>query len=96
MLTILRLICSFAAVFVGLRQCSYAYDGHFTLAAENTVTQGTQLYRVFGNEAKGLGQYFTTVNPGDVANFRQTAGLFPGNSGQFVLEGTLNDTKGVI
>ena len=66
------------------------------LAAEGTVQQGTQLYRVFGNEARGLGNYYTTVNPGTVADFRTTAGLFPGNSGSFVLEGTLNNTEGVI
>lgn len=65
-------------------------------AAETTAQEGTQLYRVFGNEAQGLGNYYTTVNPGTVADFRTTAGLFPGNSGSFVLEGTLNNTEGVI
>lgn len=60
------------------------------------MQQGTQLYRVFGNEARGLGNYYTTVNPGTVVDFRTTAGLFPGNSGSFVLEGTLNNTEGVI
>ncbi|MBE7539804.1 MAG: RHS repeat-associated core domain-containing protein [Opitutaceae bacterium] len=58
--------------------------------------EGTQLFRVFGDEARGLGQYYTTTNPGAVANFRETAGLFPGNSGQFLLQGTLNNTEGVI
>ena len=51
---------------------------------------------MFGNEAQGLGNYYTTVNPGTVADFRTTAGLFPTNSGSFVLEGTLNNTEGVI
>ena len=65
-------------------------------AGRTATAEGTQLFRVFGNEAKGLGQYYTTVNPGSVANFREAAGLFPGNSGQFVLQGTLKDTAGVI
>jgi hypothetical protein len=74
----------------------YDYASASLLAAEGGVQQGTQLYRVFGNEARGLGNYYTTVNPGTVADFRTTAGLFPGNSGSFVLEGTLNNTEGVI
>lgn len=65
-------------------------------AAKTAAGEGTQLYRVFGNEARGLGNYYTTVNPGTVADFRTTAGLFPGNSGSFVLEGTLKNTEGVI
>ena len=65
-------------------------------AAETTTQQGTQLYRVFGNEARGLGNYYTTVNPATVTDVRATAGLFPGNSGSFVLEGTLNNTEGVL
>jgi hypothetical protein len=60
------------------------------------VSEGTTLFRVFGDEAQGLGQSWTTVNPGTVANYRDVAGLFPGNSGQFVIEGTLEDTTGVL
>jgi hypothetical protein len=60
------------------------------------ASQGMQLFRVFGDDAKGLGNYYTTVDPSTVANFRDAAGLFPGNTGRFVLEGTLNDTEGVI
>jgi hypothetical protein len=60
------------------------------------VQEGTTLYRVFGGEARGLGQSWTTVNPGSVKNFREAAGLFPGNTGQFVIEGTLMSTEGVL
>jgi hypothetical protein len=60
------------------------------------VAEGTTLFRVFGDEAQGLGQSWTTVNPGAVANYRNVAGLFPGNSGQFLIEGTLTDTEGVL
>lgn len=51
---------------------------------------------MFGDEAQGLGRYYTTANPGSLSNFREAAGLFPGNTGRFVLEGTLNNTEGVI
>jgi len=65
-------------------------------AGKAVATEETQVFRVFGNEAKGLGQYYTTVNPATVANYRQAVGLFPKNSGQFVLEGRLKDMQGVI
>ncbi|HZF16457.1 MAG TPA: hypothetical protein VE046_10980 [Steroidobacteraceae bacterium] len=63
------------------------------------TTEGTTLYRVFGKDAQGLSetpQWFSTLDPSKVANYRDAAGLFPGNSGQFVLEGTLTDSSGVI
>jgi RHS repeat-associated protein len=64
------------------------------------VQEGMKLYRVFGGEAQGLKEFgatsFTTVNPADLENFREAAGIYPGNTGQFVIEGTLNDTSGVI
>jgi hypothetical protein len=58
--------------------------------------EGTKLYRVFGGQAKGLGQSYTTVDPGSLPNYRTAAGLYPGNTGRFVLEGTLGNTEGVI
>jgi len=65
-----------------------------TLMAEEEG--GVQLFRVFGDEAEGLGNYYTTTDPSTVANYREVAGLFPGNGGRFVLEGTLNNTEGVV
>lgn len=64
-------------------------------AAAADSAGGTTVYRVFGGEANGLGQYWTTVDPGSIPDYRGTAGLFPGNTGQFVIQGTLNDTSGV-
>ena len=64
-------------------------------AAAADSAGGTTVYRVFGGEANGLGQYWTTVDPGSIPDYRGTAGLFPGNAGQFVIQGTLNDTSGV-
>ena len=64
-------------------------------AVFRTTTTGATVYRVFGGEAKGAGQYWTTVNPGSIADYRTTAGLFPGNTGQFVIQGTFTDTSGV-
>jgi RHS repeat-associated protein len=66
-----------------------------TQAINSSIKVGTPLYRVFGDEAVGLGRSFTTINPASVSNYRETAGLFSGNTGRFVLEGTLNNTKGV-
>ena len=60
------------------------------------VKEGAAVFRVFGGEARGLGKSWTTVNPGEVANFRRGAGLFPGNTGQFVIEGRLTNTEGVL
>ncbi len=66
---------------------------------ENGVDVGTQLFRVFGGDATAFGNpagaFFTTVDRSAVADFRAAAGLFPGNTGQFVLEGTLTDGTGV-
>jgi RHS repeat-associated protein len=64
-------------------------------AAAPAVQEGTAVFRVFGGEAKGLSQSWTTVNPGNIANFREAAGLFPGNTGQFLAEGRLLSTEGV-
>ena len=65
-------------------------------AAAPAVQEGTAVFRVFGGEAKGLGQSWTTVNPGSVANFREAAGLFPGNTGRFLAEGRLLNGEGVL
>jgi hypothetical protein len=62
------------------------------------VETGTQLFRVFGGDATPFGNpaggFFTTVDPATVADFRTAAGLPDGNTGQFVLSGTLTDTTG--
>ena len=67
--------------------------------SEGTVEVGTTLFRVFGGEATPFGNLaggsFTTADPSLVDDFRVAAGLFPGNTGRFVLEGTLTDTSGV-
>ncbi|HEY6251223.1 MAG TPA: RHS repeat-associated core domain-containing protein [Candidatus Angelobacter sp.] len=70
--------------------------GSLAAAGETeTVEEGTQLFRVFGDEAQPFGHSWTTVNPGEVANYRVAAGLFDGNTGRFVVEGILNDAEGV-
>jgi hypothetical protein len=57
--------------------------------------EGLQLFRVFGGEAQGLGRFWTTVNPAEVNNYREAAGLFSTNTGRFVAEGTLTNLEGV-
>ena len=67
--------------------------------AGTAVSSGAKVFRVFGGEATPFGNpaggSFTTVSPGMVSDFRTAAGLYPGNTGQFVLEGTVTDTMGV-
>jgi hypothetical protein len=66
---------------------------------EDGVGIGTNLFRVFGGDATPFGNpaggSFTTTDPSLVGDFRIDAGLYPGNSGQFVLQGTLTDATGV-
>jgi hypothetical protein len=61
----------------------------------SVIEEGTSVFRVFGGEAKGLSQSWTTINPGAIADYRTASGLFPGNSGQFIAEGRLMNTEGV-
>ncbi|MGC2579249.1 MAG: RHS repeat-associated core domain-containing protein, partial [Terrimicrobiaceae bacterium] len=63
------------------------------LAAE--TTQGTKVFRVWGDEAGACGRSWTTVDPRTVSNFRKAAGLPTQNSGRFVSEGVLQNTQGV-
>ncbi len=65
-------------------------------AAQANIVAGRTVYRLAGGEARSLGTSWTTVNPANVAAFRDFAGLFPGNTGQFVLEGRLMNTQGVL
>ena len=63
--------------------------------------QTTNVFRVFGGDAKAAGFSWTTENPAQVSNFRDAAGLPSGgasgatNTGQFVLEGTVKN-KNII
>jgi len=45
--------------------------------------------------AADLRQQVRATLASTVSDFRTAAGLFPGNTGQFVLSGTLTDTTGV-
>jgi len=60
------------------------------------VKSGTKVYRVWGNEAGPYGKSWTPVNPSNVNNFRNVAGLPAQNTGRFVSEGVLTSTKGVV
>jgi hypothetical protein len=60
------------------------------------------LYRVFGGDSKAGGASWSPVDPSSVPDFRDAAGLPSGgasgatNTGQFVIEGTLNDPASVV
>jgi len=66
-----------------------------TTAAEEGVSEGTTVYRVFGENNNPLGQSWTRVDPSSVANYRSAAGLPDINTGRFVVEGTITDTTGI-
>jgi hypothetical protein len=63
---------------------------------------GQPIYRVYGGDSAAGGASWSPVNPGSVANYRSAAGLPSGgasgatNTGQFVIEGTLNDPAAVV
>lgn len=69
--------------------------GSFGCECASPGGAGTKVYRVWGDGAKPNGQYWTTVDPSTVPNYRAAAGLPEANSGRFVSEGVLHDTCGV-
>ncbi len=64
--------------------------------------EGQTLYRVYGGDSAAGGASWSPLNPGNVENYRDVAGLPSGgasgynNSGRFVIEGTLNDPSKVV
>jgi hypothetical protein len=69
--------------------------------ATTTEAPMTNVYRVYGGDAKADGFSWTTENPNTISNFREVAGLPSGgesganNTGQFVIEGTV-DPKNIM
>jgi RHS repeat-associated protein len=61
---------------------------------ETAATVGQKVYRVFGNRAKAYGRSWTPINPQTVPDYANAAGLPAGNSGKYLSEGTLTDTRG--
>lgn len=87
------------AVLEGLLFLPIRFEAAAGVAAREltaTVPEGTTLFRVFGGEAQGLGRSWTTVDPGKIANYREAAGLYPANTGQFLIEGRLINTERVF
>lgn len=60
------------------------------------VSWGTKVYRVYGGQAKASGRSWTTVDPRTVPGYRDLAGLPNQNTGRFLIEGTIMDTRGII
>ncbi|MCY3820082.1 MAG: hypothetical protein OXH52_12085, partial [Gammaproteobacteria bacterium] len=63
--------------------------------AANAPQAGQKVYRVYGGKADWDGRSWTPIDPRPVDNFRDAAGLPDVNTGRFVVEGTLKDTRGV-
>jgi hypothetical protein len=63
---------------------------------------GQKVFRVYGGDSKAGGASWSPVDPRSVGNYRDVAGLPSGgasgatNTGQFVIEGTLNDPAAVV
>ncbi|NOY84050.1 MAG: hypothetical protein GXO96_04355 [Nitrospirae bacterium] len=56
---------------------------------------GDKVYRVWGDGAGPNGRSWSRTDPSTVKSYRNEAGLPDQNSGRFVTEGTLKDTRGV-
>jgi len=56
---------------------------------------GDRVYRVWGDGANANGRSWSRTDPRSVDNYRDASGLPDQNSGRFVTEGRLTDTKGV-
>lgn len=56
---------------------------------------GEKVYRVYGENNKPFGRYWTSVDPRKTVDFRDAAGLPDQNTGRFVIEGTLKNADGV-
>jgi len=74
-----------------------------TESAVSTVpTAGQTIYRVYSGDSAASGASWSPVDPRSVPDFRDAAGLPSGgasggtNTGQFVIEGTLNDPSAVV
>ena len=72
-------------------------------AAESAVpSAGQKVFRVYGGDSAAGGASWSPVNPANVSNFRNAAGLPSGgasgatNTGRFVIEGTLQDAGAVV
>lgn len=65
------------------------------LASEATKETGIRVFRVWGDKSGPWGPSWTTVDPRTVGNFRDVAGLPVRNSGRFLSEGILMDTRGI-
>lgn len=63
--------------------------------SQRTPKLGDKIYRVWGDGAKAGGRFWSRTDPSTVKNYRDVAGLPNQNSGRFVTEGILTNTKGV-
>ena len=64
-------------------------------ATKSVPKSGDKVYRVWGDKAGANGRSWSRTDPRTVDNYRDAAGLPNQNSGRFVTEGTLTNTKGV-
>ncbi len=65
-------------------------------AIKNNKLLGKNVYRIFGGESKPFGHSWTIKNPKKMINPRNSLGLPNVNDGRFIIEGKINNTKGII
>ena len=85
----------FGASIAGYGVSQLAAAGQSVAGGSSQVTEGTKVYRVFGENNNPLGQSWTRVDPSSIPNFRNAAGLPDVNTGRFVIEGQVTDITGI-
>ncbi len=66
-----------------------------TPEGQEVIDSGSNVWRLFGGTSPGMGNYWATVDPTTISNYANAAGLPPGNTGRFIVQGVLNDMTGV-
>jgi len=69
------------------------------VAASESVTSDISeqtVYRVYGGESRALGQSWTPIDPRNILNYRNAAGLPIENTGRFLIEGTVNNADIIL
>jgi RHS repeat-associated protein len=82
------------AALKGARGASAVATGVRAASAADEVAAGARLFRVWGGKSTAWGRSWTRVDPRTVSNYRNAAGLPPGNAGTKLSVGTVIDPAG--
>lgn len=90
---------SMEEIMLGGMLAPLAIGGKATTSLTSGIltSEGTTVYRVWGDGAEAWGRSWSTVDPRTVSqNYRDLAGLPNQNTGRFISEGRLNNNQGII